>query len=249
MEDQEQARPENGADERGEDEQPDLAQWLARGDQGRPEAAGRVGRCVVDRDRHDVDQREGETHHGTGDRDIRFPARRGQYDQDEHRGNDHLDEERTTARRVQQGETAPAVGTKPDPGLDIERRGVHDPQQQQRADDPADELSQPVADGLGDGKPPGEERTERHCRVHVAAGDRPDQRHQRREDDPEGQARDQHASRDAAPEGTKAKGDRRHTAAEEDQQSGTEELGSGLARQVGFNGDRPASLLRLRARG
>ena len=96
---------------------------------------------------------------------------------------------------MQQGQPPVAVGTEADPGLAVERRAVHDPQQQERAEQAADELGDPVAQHVDDRDALGQVRAQRHGRVDVTARERPDDRHQAEQDQAERQAGQQDAGR------------------------------------------------------
>jgi hypothetical protein len=235
MEQHVQPGPEHGSDERSDQEQPYLAERLTGRDDGRPKAAGRVDRGAVNRDPDDVCHREGEAHDQAGHGHAGRLHRRGEHNQHERAGQDDLDQERTADRSSQQREVVVTIGAKPDPGLDVERRAVQDPQQQQRADDGANHLRDPVRNRVHDGHPPREPGPEGHCRVYVAPRDRPDRRDQRDEDQAEREPGDQDPGGDAAAEGPEAETDRGYAASEEDQQGRAHQLGGRLPGQHGID--------------
>jgi Sulfate permease family/STAS domain len=140
-----QAGREHAPDQGRHDEQPHLAEGRAADDEGRAEAAGRVHRGAGDRDADQVNhgqrQPDGD---GCGGR-VGGRRRHPQDDEDEQRRQDDLEEKRSAQADVNERLLAPAVGAQAGGSPVVERRGAERAPQDQRADDPAGELGDPVA--------------------------------------------------------------------------------------------------------
>jgi hypothetical protein len=87
---------ERSADQWEDDEGPELGEVVAAGEDGRTEAAGRVDRRVVDRDRRQVDAGEREScGHAAEARRVAL-ARRAQHDEGQDRREQDLDDDHRT---------------------------------------------------------------------------------------------------------------------------------------------------------
>jgi diketogulonate reductase-like aldo/keto reductase len=105
-----QARGQGAADQRREDEQPDLAQGGPADDEGGTEAAGRVHRRAGDRDADEMDDGEAQADDDAGDGGVRGLARGAEDGEDEQGGQHHLGQERAARVDVDVARGAPAVG-------------------------------------------------------------------------------------------------------------------------------------------
>jgi aryl-alcohol dehydrogenase-like predicted oxidoreductase len=104
-----QARGQDAAGQRRDDEQPHLAQSGPADDEGGAEAAGRVHRRAGDRDPDEMDHGEAQADDDAGRGGIRGLARHGKDGEDEQGGHHDLDEEGATGIDVDVARGAPAI--------------------------------------------------------------------------------------------------------------------------------------------
>jgi hypothetical protein len=102
---------------------------------------------------------------------------------------------------------------------------VHHPQQQQRSEQPAQHLCDPVAQQIDERDAPSQESAEGDRRVDMAAGYRTDHSDQAEQDQSEDEAGQQDAGRDAGAEAAESEADRRNARPEEHEQARADELG------------------------
>jgi hypothetical protein len=145
-------------------------------------------------------------------------------DEDEQRRQDDLEDEGAADADVDVRLLPVAIGAQARDGPVVEGRGAERAPQHQRADDPAGELGDPVADRLGQRDTPGEQGADGDRGVDVAAGYRPDHVHQRQQRQAERQRGGYHSRRDAGAGEPEAEHQRGHADGEEHQDRRTEEL-------------------------
>ena len=153
--------------------------------------------------------------------------------EDEHGGEDDLDQEGVTHVDLDHREVAVAIGPEAGHGAGVLGRAREDRPQRERPQQSTGELRDPVADGLGQADAASDQRTDGDGGVDVAAGDRADGIDQAHQDqaEREGGGHDAHGGGPEDPREGKALSEapRGDATGEEHEEGGAEELGTELA--------------------
>src|SRR6516162_8711696 len=221
------------ADDRGQPEQPELADILATGEQRRSGAARRIDRGVGDRDRHEMDQGQSEADRDAG-KTCSGTLRRAPDDDEEEKERHHHFHKKASPEAIFAGaEITIAVGSK----------AAGDPAWLARCDDPqdrgsdysGDHLSDDVGNNVTGGAASRAPQADRDRRVEMAARNVPDGISHRQHRQPECERNTQKAD----PEAWKSCGQDCRTAAAEHQPKRAKELGDNPPRHVVFHRSPP----------
>src|SRR6056297_1855912 len=187
------ARPDQTAErrshQRGDPEHPELAERARLGEEGHGGGPRRIDRGVRHRNGDQVDQRQPEADRDRREAGRRLGRGRAEDDDQEPGGQDHFDQQCRHQSVAARRKRAEPVGGEA-PGRPARRTGC-DGVEEDRGDEPADDLRDPVERHLGPGEAAADREAERHGRVEVAAGDVADRVGHRQDREAEGE-RDAH---------------------------------------------------------